>query len=81
MFDQNKYMQPVFLNRTCAEPSILIFQYMIRNNPVTTYQNKGKNRPANDKAPEKRAVVTNNYSERLNLIYLFIFIVRPKICQ
>lgn len=42
-----------------------IFQYTISNDPVTIYKNKKKGRPANNEAPEKIAVVTNNFSVAL----------------
>jgi len=41
------------------------FQYTIGNNPITTYKNKKKGRPAKDETPEKMAVVTDNFSIEL----------------
>jgi len=38
------------------------FEYKISNNPISTYKNKKKGRPAKDKPPEKVAVVTDNFS-------------------
>lgn len=40
-------------------------QYTIDNNPVTTYKNKEKGRPAKGKIPEQVAIVTDNFSIRL----------------
>ena len=38
------------------------FKYTVCNNPVTTYKNKKKGRPAKGTTPEKTAVVTDNFS-------------------
>jgi len=41
------------------------FQYTINNDPITTYKNKNKGRPAKNKISEKVAVVTDNFSVEL----------------
>jgi transposase len=38
------------------------FQYTISNDPITTYKNKNKGRPAKNETPEKVVVVTDNFS-------------------
>jgi transposase len=38
------------------------FHYAISNNPITTYKNNKKGRPAINETPEKIAVVTDNFS-------------------
>ena len=41
------------------------FQYTISNDPITTYKNKNKGRPAKNETPEKIAVVADNFSVTL----------------
>ena len=41
------------------------FQYTISNDPITTYKNKNKGRPANNETPEKVTVKTDNFSVKL----------------
>jgi transposase len=42
-----------------------LFQYTISNNPITTYKNKKKGRPAKGETPEQEAVVTDKFSINL----------------
>ncbi len=41
------------------------FQYTISNDPIITYRNKKKGRPAKNEIPEKTAVVTDDFSVTL----------------
>jgi len=38
------------------------FQYTITNNPVTTYKNKKRGKPAKNEIPEKITIITDNFS-------------------
>ncbi len=41
------------------------FEYTINNNPVTTYKNKKKGRPAKGETPEQTVIVTDNFTIEL----------------